>query len=211
MDLTNVDKKLLSEQLRNPTGEMGAEVARMMEKRTEELNMFAIGLLDIQPTDHVLEIGFGPGVAIGEVARLTRHGFAAGIDHSELMLKAAESRNHRDVIEERMELTLGTADELPYRDASFDKVFAANVFHFWSDPSKELAECLRVLKSGGVLLFVQWHPASMLYGVAGTGVFTMREPEDIARILRDAGLDDVAIRDQTFEGGRGFAVWGTKT
>ena len=31
-------------------------------------NTWVVSLLDVRPTDRVLEIGFGPGIAIGELA-----------------------------------------------------------------------------------------------------------------------------------------------
>src|SRR3989338_6828815 len=84
----------------------------------------------------MLEVGFGPGEAIAEAVRLTPQGFVAGIDFSETMLRMAEKRNHRAMMEEHVELTLGEAGKLPYEEESFDKVFAMNVFHFWQEPAR---------------------------------------------------------------------------
>ena len=42
-------------------------------------NRWAVGLLDVQPQDHILEIGFGPGLAIRELARRATDGFVLGI------------------------------------------------------------------------------------------------------------------------------------
>ena len=47
-----------------------------------ERNRWTVGLLDIQETDHVLELGFGPGLAIEQVACLATKGRVVGIDHS---------------------------------------------------------------------------------------------------------------------------------
>ena len=52
-----------------------------------ERNRWTVGLLDIQETDHVLELGFGPGLAIEQVARLATKGRVVGIDHSALMVE----------------------------------------------------------------------------------------------------------------------------
>jgi protein-L-isoaspartate O-methyltransferase len=37
-------------------------------------------LLDVQPDDRVLEIGFGPGLAIRELSRVAHEGYICGLD-----------------------------------------------------------------------------------------------------------------------------------
>src|SRR5688500_9869612 len=98
MDFSNVDMNALAKQLRKPEGDKGKEVGEVMAVRTLELNTFALELLKIQPTDHVLEIGFGPGIALAEVVRLTPKGSVSGIDHSPEMLEMAEHNNHRAIM-----------------------------------------------------------------------------------------------------------------
>ena len=61
--------------------------------KNRERNVWTISLLDIQPSDQVLEIGFGPGQAIQKVAKLTPNGFVAGIDLSDMMVSQASKRN----------------------------------------------------------------------------------------------------------------------
>ncbi|MDO8648824.1 MAG: class I SAM-dependent methyltransferase [Candidatus Peregrinibacteria bacterium] len=210
MDLANVDMTALAKQLCHPEGEMGMEVGKVMEKHTEQLNMFALDQLQLQPTDHVLEIGFGPGVAIAEVARQLRDGYADGIDQSKEMLAMASERNRRAIIEDRVTLKLGTARSLPYADGSFDKVFAVNVFHFWPEPAAELAECLRVLKSGGIVLFYLTHPSSWPAGFRESGVFIAREPEEVEALLQAADFRKTEHRWDQQKDYKGFVVVGVK-
>lgn len=210
MDFTNVDMNALAKQLRKPEGTAGKEVGTMMAKNTWPLNLFALDQLHIEPADHILEIGFGSGTAIEEALIRAPQGFVAGIDFSDVMLKMAEERNHRAIMEEQTELTLGSAHSLPYKDESFDKLFAVNVFHFWPDPSRELAECKRVLKKGGRILFFLTQPSSWPKGLDESGVFVAREPEEVETILHDAGFRDVMMHLFAFEDGKGFAVTGIK-
>ena len=55
-------------------------------------NARTLELLDLGRADRVLEIGFGPGRALGDVAWKVPDGFIAGVDHSECMVERAESR-----------------------------------------------------------------------------------------------------------------------
>ena len=53
-------------QFGKPTGLLGKFAGLIMSKRGSNLerNMWAISLLELQPKDRVLEVGFGPGIAI---------------------------------------------------------------------------------------------------------------------------------------------------
>ena len=122
----------------------------------------------------------------------------------------AEERNHRAIKEEHVELTLGDARELPYEDESFDKVFAMNVFHFWPEPAKELAQCLHVLKPGGRVLFYCTHHSSWIPGVGSSGLFIAYEPGEVEEILRDAGFRNVESHMTTVDEKKCFVVTGIK-
>jgi ubiquinone/menaquinone biosynthesis C-methylase UbiE len=57
-------------------------------------NSWVVSLLDLRPADRVLEINFGPGLAIAELARRAGDsGHVYGIDHSDVMLPQAARRN----------------------------------------------------------------------------------------------------------------------
>lgn len=210
MDPLHLPVAALAQQLYKPEGDAGIEVGNVLAQRNVEPNAYTFQFLQVQPADRVLEIGFGPGEAIAEAARLTPKGFVAGIDHSEAMLKMATERNRRAVAEDRVELTLGDARGLPYPDGGFDKVFAVNVFHFWPEPAIELAECRRVLKPGGRVLFYLTHPTSWIPGMNQSPLFIAREPEEVATLLTEAGFMHVEHHSFVFSDRKGFVVFGTK-
>src|SRR5437899_9533240 len=56
--------RLVARQLRRPRGLFGRVIGRGLARRNKEANDWTVSLLDIQPTDRVLEIGFGPGLAV---------------------------------------------------------------------------------------------------------------------------------------------------
>src|SRR5215204_5557499 len=133
-------------QFGRPTGLSGRAAALLMAHRpsNRRRNSWAVSLLDVRRDDRVLEVGFGPGLAIWELSRIAVDGYACGIDHSELMLRWASRRNADD-------LRLGSVDELPEFDAPFDKILAVNTMLFWSEPVARLAELRRLLRPGGLI------------------------------------------------------------
>ena len=210
MDPASIDPKILAQQLRKPEGNLGEQVGEVMAKRHMQAMAFTFEHLHVKPTDHVLEIGFGPGEAIAEAARLTPKGYVAGIDYSETMLRMAEKRNRRAIMQEHVALTLGDARRLPYEDESFDVVFAMNVFHFWPVPLLELAECRRVLKKGGHILFYLTHHSGWMEGLSDSGFFLKYESADVEKILTDASFQKVESRSITIDDRKCFVVWGFK-
>jgi ubiquinone/menaquinone biosynthesis C-methylase UbiE len=109
-----------------------------------------LSLLEINPQDRVLGIGFGPGAEIERAAKLAACGFVAGVDPSAVMLRQATRRNQRHIREGRVELRQATMSAIPYPDASFDKLFGINCIQFSRDLLHDLGEIRRVLKSGGL-------------------------------------------------------------
>lgn len=78
-------------QFGKPTGLLGSLAGFIMANRSSNIERaeFGISILDIQPSDFVLEIGFGPGVAIEKMSTLITDGIIYGVDHSKLMVKKA--------------------------------------------------------------------------------------------------------------------------
>jgi ubiquinone/menaquinone biosynthesis C-methylase UbiE len=123
-----------------------------MAWETAAQNERALELLDMRPTDHVLEVGFGRGRSLERAARQVPEGIVAGIDHSGQMVGMAERANARLVAQGRVDVRLGDSSALPWRDRSFDKAFTVNTIYFWKNPCGDLGELLRVLMPGGRLV-----------------------------------------------------------
>lgn len=134
-------------QFHRPAGVLGSVAGWIMAHRPSNVarNCWTVDLLQVRETDHVLEIGFGPGIALERVARRATKGRVVGIDHSALMRRRAVRRNPT------VELMHGGIELLPRLGEAFDKVFSVNVLQFFPDRSEALALIRAALKPGGIL------------------------------------------------------------
>lgn len=189
------DDTNLDDQYRKPSGTVGARIGQEMATDHLPENQWTVTHLNPHPADHILEIGFGPGVAIELLLPHIPNGKIAGIDHSEVMVNAAQERNAPAVQAGRADLRHATADDpLPFPNATFDKVFSIHTLYFWRDPMQVLHEIHRVLKPGGIVLLTmlpkeRWGanpPGSDLaYGTPDCTPYTI---PDLQQMLRDAGF-----------------------
>src|SRR5262245_25779963 len=105
----------LESQFACPTGALGRLVGRLMAIKNARMNEFAVKMLDIQPDDQALEIGFGHGRTIRMIAERAKAGFVAGVDLSDVMLRQATRYNLDLIVAGRTELCQGSVADLPYR------------------------------------------------------------------------------------------------
>ena len=143
-------------QFRQPRGFVGGLVRWEMALRASnrQRNVWAVGLLGVQPTDRVLEIGFGPGIAIRELSRRATHGLVYGVDHSAVMVRQATRRNTAAERAGYVVLRLGAAEQLPTCAAPFDKVLAVNTMGMWREPDAGLQAVHRLMRPGGRIAIV---------------------------------------------------------
>lgn len=149
-------------------------------------NRWAVALLEVQPHDCVLEVGFGPGLAIRELARRVTDGLVMGIDHSEVMVRQATWRNRGAVRQGRVALRLGSAADLGEFSDTFDKVLSVNNFGMWPDPAARLKELLGAMRPGGRAAIVS-QPRSP----GATTATTDRIGRETAERLEEAGFTNV--------------------
>jgi len=143
--------EMIGTQTRKPSGWLGKIFGHSMAWEHKPLIKWAIALMDIQPADHVLDVGCGSGMVIKLIAQIAVEGLVAGVDYSEEMVQQAFRRNAAAVRAGRVEIKHGDVAALPYDDESYDKVIATETFNFWPDPVANLKEVRRVMKPGGLV------------------------------------------------------------
>jgi ubiquinone/menaquinone biosynthesis C-methylase UbiE len=178
-------------QFRRPTGLLGRLAGWIMANRPSniERNRWTVDVLNVHPSDHVLEIGFGPGLAIAQVARLAAQGRVVGIDHSALMIERASRRNRSAIQAGLVDLRVGGLESLPQLGEVFDKIFSVNVLQFLPERTPLLRTIRSVLKPDGVLATTV-QPRHLGATAADAQAFA----QTLSREMIEAGFREVTIK-----------------
>ena len=165
-----------------------------------------LGSMDIDNSNHVLDMGCGTGVATRAVA--SRQGFSGkikGIDLSPYLASTAEQLASDEGLSEHVEFQSGDTKNLDISNAEYDAVIAHTLVSHVGNPADILKEAVRVVKPGGLIGVFDGDYASMTFGNADTtkareldeiiigamvtSPYAMRQ---MPRIFQEAGLEIVA-------------------
>ncbi len=99
----------------------------------------------------LLEVGCGPGIGLGFIARRAKRVVGGDIDTE--MVRAVN-----DHYQGRLEVRWMNAGEFPFEDSSFDVVALLEAIYYFPDPARFVSEAKRVLRPGGVLFICSANP-----------------------------------------------------
>jgi SAM-dependent methyltransferase len=144
-------------------GTFGGQLMRVLNRAQQHEIARVLGPL----TDmDVLEVGHGPGILLGLLARTARH--VIGVDPSREMRRLAIRAHAAEIADGRIEVRPGDAGATGLPDAAVDLVVGVNNVAIWPDLDGGVAELHRVLRPGGRLV-LSWHggerPARMARGL----------------------------------------------
>ena len=143
----SVTNQILMRMFGRPRGLLGRCGGIIMARTNNDCAGWVIELLEVQPNDSVLEVGFGPGVGIKRLSEVAAH--VAGVDQSCEMVVQAKARSANAI--KSVELHNGSVESLPFADSSLDKAMAVNSMQIWPNALDGLHEMRRVLRSGGTI------------------------------------------------------------
>ena len=188
-----IPKKFLSSQLRQPSGLFGKIVmGDFLNEHNQKMNHFAVERLDLQPTDTVLDIGFGGGVTIEEMLKVIDTGKIHGVDFSGVMVEQAK-RKFKDSIESnKVLIEFADVQKLPFDDNTFDKICTVNTIYFWDDLLVGLREIKRVIKSNGRLVIGIRSADKMKDFPVTQHNFKLYTPEEVRNLLVGSGFNQIS-------------------
>jgi SAM-dependent methyltransferase len=174
-------------QFRQPSGYSGQLAGCLMDLENRQRSDWTVDQLEVQPYQQILEIGYGTGRTLQEVARRLKIGLLAGIDHSTVMYHQAFRRNRKLIQDQLLQLHIGGIPDLSYPGYYFHSIYGSNVHFFWKEPQYEFMQLAKLLKCGGKLL--------MVFQPRGAGKDSeIEESADLVKWqYQEAGLQHVRI------------------
>jgi ubiquinone/menaquinone biosynthesis C-methylase UbiE len=151
----------------------------------------------LRPGQRVLDVGCGTGSLLVQIKRRYPSIEIVGLDPDPRALGRARRKGVRAALS--LQLDQGFADELPYADASFDRVMSSFMFHHLEevDRSRMLREVRRVLKPGARLHLMDFVKADSLSGAHRWMRWLHSGPrlkdnsdERILSLMHEVGLSD---------------------
>lgn len=164
-----------------------------MANQNKSLNWKTMVELQVTSDDVVLEIGFGKGTAIHQIWSHCPSSKIFGIDPSDVMLREAVELNRSGIEKGSITVLAGNAENLPFTENYFTKVFSVSTFHDWRDRAIALIEIRRVLKKEGKLLLCLRKAPARKWPWSTPGL-TYAEIEEDLSLLRHAGFRDVTVK-----------------
>jgi SAM-dependent methyltransferase len=157
---------------------------------------------------YVLDVGCGVGATACYLAK--RYGCrVVGVDLRESMVARSDERARVEGVEDRVEVRVADAQDLPFEDGTFDVVVCESVVTFIDDKARAVGECARVAKPGGYVglneeFWIETPPARVSAWVRRTWEI---EPDILSfdgwmECLEGAGLRDIVAKTYRFNARR---------
>jgi ubiquinone/menaquinone biosynthesis C-methylase UbiE len=175
----------------------------------DRFSAHVVQLLDLKPGERVLDLACGTGLVTFKAAeRVGQSGHIVGVDISTGMLAQARAKlkNHTLDNVQFHKHSITELDSLPeLQEHTFDAVTCASALVLLPHPEVAIRQWAKYLKPGGRLITDATHPRVLLPGMVlervgqtmSLPVPSYREafqgPDDLAKIMRTAGLVDVEI------------------
>ena len=129
---------------------------------------FLVSRLDVGADETVLDVATGTAAVAIELVRRTGC-TVVGLDQSSEMIGAGRARVEAAGLTDRIQLVKGSAEQLPFPDASFDGLTFTYLLRYVEDPAATLAELARVVMPGGTIAALEFGSSTSVSGSRSRG------------------------------------------
>lgn len=117
-----------------------------------DIHQTGLDRLRLNGREDILEVGCGDGHVLLNLRRQGHAGRLVGLEISRGMVQNSVAAQQRERLQPPVEFMVGSADQLPFLDRSFDVILAFFMLYHMPDIPKTLREWSRVLQDGGKVL-----------------------------------------------------------
>ncbi len=110
----------------------------------------------LAPAEQVLDVAIGTADLTIEILRQGKAQHVTGIDLSRGMMAIGEQKVAKRGYAQQVQFDYGSAQQMPYADASFDTVTCAYGVRNFANMDEGLSEMYRVLRTGGELMVLEF-------------------------------------------------------
>jgi ubiquinone/menaquinone biosynthesis C-methylase UbiE len=178
-----------SRQAQNPFGLFGRLVmSRVFDYGNTMLNDMVKEILSVRPNDYILEIGFGTGKLMSELAPALNQGQFHGVDTSDAMVSMARKTNKKALARGRVKIWHGSFEQMECSHNTYDTVISVNTIYFWKKPEITMDKIFQVLKPGGRLILGFEDKDQMESKPVNKDVFRIYSTDEVKNMLASAGF-----------------------
>ncbi|NCA92092.1 class I SAM-dependent methyltransferase [bacterium] len=179
--------------VKNPVGFLGRKQLKAMNNRHNALSLWGLQQIKLDNAASVLDIGCGGGKNIENLLSYAKNAKVFGVDYSLSSVNMSQKHNKKAVLEKKVEIKQGSAEDLPFEDNYFDVITAFETVYFWNI-EKAFCEVFRILIGGGKFLIVNEAVTEEgLEELIDKIGFNVYNGEQLKSALENAGFEDVKI------------------
>ncbi len=153
---------------------------------SDEMRKKVVDMAKLKNEDKVVEVGCGTGFTTTEIVKRVGEKRVTAVDLTpEQMIKAVKKFPKANFVR-------GDAENLPFRDETFDAAISAGSIEYWPNPQKGIEEMARVTKPGGrVVILAPRKPDGYLARKFAESIMLFPTTEECIEWYKEAGLKKI--------------------
>jgi demethylmenaquinone methyltransferase/2-methoxy-6-polyprenyl-1,4-benzoquinol methylase len=153
---------------------------------SNEMRKTVVDMAGIEDGDYVVKVGCGTGFTTEEIVSRVGEQNVVAVDLTPEQMRKAIAKFPS------VNFLRGDAENLPFKDNTFDAAVSAGSIEYWPNPQKGIAEMARVTKSGGrVVILAPRKPSNPLVRKFAESIMLFPSTQQCVLWFTKAGLEDI--------------------